>query len=295
MMTTIENGVAVFGIWGAWDSYADRVEVNVRNLVSRDAAVHVIGAYDFADVEIDNVKVIDLAAIPGYLARIALFAHSHGHYIVKNSMVRMKPVQFDVPLEAGIGYSGIDSFPSTIGAELEFFRNSVATQQGTAILIEHNALAIDPKSVLIKRNELAGPEGISATDLHGACVLDKNTIYATEVGLTLNTVADSIVRQNTIDMAGDSFAGVHLHDVVSSKVRQNQVAGDAEFGLLAEGSSYGDNLVIGEGDMSLLIVTQAHLYLAAETHDNRLVLDDDEDLIIVDLGMNNTIDDDGDD
>ena len=45
MMTTIENGVAIFGILGAWDSYDNWVNVTVRNLVSRNAAIHVIGIY----------------------------------------------------------------------------------------------------------------------------------------------------------------------------------------------------------------------------------------------------------
>jgi hypothetical protein len=293
IMTTIENGAAVFAVWGAWDSYANRVDVRIRNLISRDAAIHVIGTFDFADVEIENVQIVDLAASPDYGARIALFAHSHGKYTVKNSMVRMKPAPFDVPLEAGIAYKGLNLAPFMIGAELEFVGNDVATQHGAGILVEDNALADEPKDITISRNKVAGPVGISATRLHGVCILDKNTINATIVGIALDTVAKSTIRHNSIDTASGSAAGLQLHDVANSKVRQNRVAGDAAFGLLIEGSSYGNKLVLGEGDMSALRVAEAHVHLAAETHDNRLALNDD-DLVIVDLGTNNRIGDDED-
>ena len=293
MMATIENGAAVFGIWGAWDSYASRLEVRVRNLISRDSALHVIGIYDFADVEIDNVQIIDLAASPDYWARIALYAHSHGKLAVKNSMVRMKPAPFVVALEAGIAYKGLDFFPSRIGAELDFAGNDVVTQYGAGIFVEDNALADEPKDVSIGHNQVAGPVGISAARLQGVSELKKNTISATVIGITLDTVADSSVKRNRIDMDGGSV-GLQLHDVVSSRLRQNRVTGDSEFGFLIEGSSHGNKLVLDEGDLSALSVAEAHVVLAAETHDNRLTLDD-EDLVIVDLGTNNMIGEDDDD
>jgi hypothetical protein len=182
-----------------------------------------------------------------------------------------------------------------IGAELEFDRNDVATQYGPGILVEDNALTGDPKDVSISRNRVASPVGVSATRLHGACVLDKNTINATVTGIALDTVATSTVKGNSIEMAGEGAAGLLLHDVASSKMRQNQVAGGAGFGFLIEGSSHGNKLVLGEGDMSALSVAEAHLYLGAGTHGNRLALPDSEDLLIVDHGTNNRIGEDDDD
>jgi len=295
VMTTIQNGAAVFGVFGAWDSYADRVEVVVKNLISRDAAVHVIGTYGFADVEIDNVQIIDLAALADYPARIAFFAHSHGNYTLKHCTVGMKPAPFDVELEAGIAYKGFDSPPAMIGADLEFVHNDIATQYGAGIHIEDNALADEPKDIQIGHNKVVGPAGIIAMRLHGASVLVANRIHATATGIALDSVADSTVRRNRIDLAGTSAAGLQLHDVANSRVWKNQVAGDTEFGFLIEGSSFGNTFVLGEDDLSALRVSEAHVYLAAETHDNLLALEDGEDLIIVDHGTNNEIHNDDDD
>jgi hypothetical protein len=126
-------------------------------------------------------------------------------------------------------------------------------------------------------------------------VLAKNTIKATTIGIALDTFADSIVKRNRIDMAGGSVAGLQLHDVASSIMRRNRIAGDAWFGFLIEGLSQGNRLVLDEYDMGALNVAEAHVYLGPETHDNRLAMEDEEDLVIVDHGTNNIIGDDEDD
>jgi hypothetical protein len=250
----------------------------------------VIGAYGFAEVEIDHVKIVDLAAFPGYPARIAMFAHSHGQYTVKSCMVRMKPAPFDVLLEAGIAYKGYASSPATIGAELEFRGNDVATQYGAGILVEDNALAEEPKGVTLTSNTVASPVGISLTRLHGSLALDSNTVEATVTGIALDTVSDALVERNRIDVVGGGQASLHMRDVDHSAMRKNRFAGDCQYAFLIDGASHNNEMEFARGHMSKLAVAEAHLFLGPETHDNAIKARD-KGLVIADHGWNNVVGD----